>query len=114
MASGKKIIGKPSREFFHLAAASLGYEPKDILMIGDDIESDIKGTKDAGFKTALVKTGKFSQSDLKKGITPDFIIEDVTRIEEILSLWFKLEYLKWYLFVYLSFASLLELILQVN
>jgi ribonucleotide monophosphatase NagD (HAD superfamily) len=53
-------------------------------MIGDDIEADILGAKKAGLKTALVKTGKFTPSDLEKGIEPDFILEDINEVLEIL------------------------------
>jgi len=75
-----KIIGKPSETFFHLAVASMGLKPDEVLMIGDDIEADIKGAQDAGLMTALVKTGKFQQSDLERGIVPDFLLEDVNAL----------------------------------
>lgn len=81
-----KIIGKPSKDFFHLAVESMGLKPAEVLMIGDDIISDIRGAQDAGLKTALVQTGKFQISDLEKGIKPDVIIEDVTELPTLLSL----------------------------
>lgn len=76
-ASGKEatIIGKPSPSFFHKVADSLGLDPHEVLMVGDDIISDIGGAQQAGFKTALVKTGKFKESDLMSEIKPDIIIE---------------------------------------
>ena len=46
-------------------------------MIGDDIESDIEGAQNAGIYSILVKTGKFTNSDLEKGITPDEILESI-------------------------------------
>jgi len=75
-----KCIGKPSKDFFHLAVDSMHLEPNEVLMIGDDILSDIKGAQDAGLKTALVKTGKFQNTDLHKGIQPDLILDDVTAL----------------------------------
>ena len=80
-----KIIGKPSKDFFHLAVDSMGLKPEEVLMIGDDIISDIKGAQDAGLKTALVKTGKFQTSDLTRGIQPDTILSDVTELPTILA-----------------------------
>jgi len=71
------IIGKPSRTFFHLAVESMGLQPHEVLMVGDDIEADIKGAQDAGLKTALVKTGKFQKSDLLKGTAPDMILDSL-------------------------------------
>ncbi len=79
-----KLIGKPSPEFFHMAVASMGLEPEEVLMVGDDIESDIKGAMDAGLRAALVKTGKFQASDLAKGIEPDVILPDVTALPSLL------------------------------
>lgn len=74
------IIGKPSRAFFHLAVDSMNLKPEEVLMIGDDIVSDIKGAQDAGLKAALVKTGKFQVSDLQRDIMPDLILQDVAEL----------------------------------
>lgn len=81
-ASGQSasLIGKPSKEFYHLACASLHVKPNECMMIGDDIEGDIKGAQEAGIKAVLVKTGKFSKRDLSLGITPDYIVESIASI----------------------------------
>lgn len=85
-ASGKEatIIGKPSASFFHLVANSLGFEPHEVLMVGDDIISDIGGAQTAGFKTALVRTGKFKESDLHSEIKPDIICDSFTELADLL------------------------------
>lgn len=79
-ASGQeaRIIGKPSREFYHLACDGMGISPEDIVMIGDDIESDILGAQNAGLRAILVRTGKFSPNDLTRGIKPDKIIDSIS------------------------------------
>ncbi len=81
-ATGKKakLIGKPNKDFFLLAVKSMGLKPEEVAVIGDDIESDVKGSMDAGLKGILVKTGKFTPDDLKKGIKPDLIIEDINAL----------------------------------
>ena len=79
-----KIIGKPSKEFFYLAIKSLNLQPNEVLMVGDDIKSDILGAKKAGLKTALVKTGKFTNRDLQKGIKPDFLLDSVANLLEVI------------------------------
>jgi len=81
-ASGQKakIIGKPSKDFYLLACKSLGYSVDECVMIGDDIESDIKGAKDAGLETVLVKTGKFNENDLHQSIKPDYVIDSIADI----------------------------------
>ncbi len=75
------VIGKPSTTFFHEALNILNVEASDCAMIGDDIYSDIKGAQEAGLKGLLVKTGKFRESDLESGITPDEIYDSITQIE---------------------------------
>ncbi len=79
-----RLIGKPSREFFHLAVESMNLQPDEVLMIGDDIESDIGGAQDAGLRTALVKTGKFQPDDLDRDIRPDVVLPDVTALPSML------------------------------
>ncbi|MEE8588938.1 MAG: TIGR01458 family HAD-type hydrolase [Sulfurimonadaceae bacterium] len=84
-ASGKqaRIIGKPSRDFYHLACKAMEAKPEETLMIGDDIESDILGAQEAGLKAVLVETGKFTPSDLKRGITPDETIASIADLKNI-------------------------------
>ena len=85
-ASGKsaKILGKPSKDFFHLVCKDMGLNPNEALMIGDDIESDVLGAQKAGLKGVLVKTGKFQERDLQKGIKPDFMLTSIADIVNIL------------------------------
>ncbi len=72
-----QILGKPSKEFFHLACKDMGVDPNECIMIGDDIEGDVKGAQDAGIKGVLVKTGKFDPKDLSRGIEPDLILDSI-------------------------------------
>jgi len=85
-AAGKKgqIIGKPSPHFFALALDDLEMKPENVLMIGDDIESDIKGAQRMGMRGVLVKTGKYLPSDLeRKDVSPWKTITDIGEIESI-------------------------------
>lgn len=61
-----EILGKPAAGFFHAAVDSLGYKPQEVLMIGDDVESDVLGAIDAGLQACLVRTGKFLPDDEDK------------------------------------------------
>lgn len=86
-ASGKtaRVVGKPSRDFFELALADLGLPGSQVAMVGDDIEADIAGGKDAGLKTILVKTGKYRLEAVQKsGVRPDKIIESIADLPYIL------------------------------
>ena len=82
-ASGKQaqVVGKPSVAFFNLALDSLGLPPGEVLMVGDDIESDIGGAKGAGLPALQVRTGKYRVRDEDHpSITP------VGRIDSIATL----------------------------
>lgn len=75
------VFGKPSEAFFRAAADRLGLAPGGLLMIGDDIEADVRGARAAGLKAAVVKTGKFRAADLERGIRPDLVLESVQELE---------------------------------
>lgn len=61
-----EILGKPAAGFFHAAVTSLGCEPEEVLMIGDDVEADVIGAMEAGLQACLVRTGKYLPGDENK------------------------------------------------
>jgi len=72
------VVGKPSREFFRLAAEDLAIDdPGAILMVGDDVTTDCAGAKEFGCRAALVRTGKFRDADLARGPAPDLVLDSV-------------------------------------
>ncbi len=80
-----KIIGKPSRAFFRLALKHLNLNANEVLMIGDDMESDIAGAARLGIHTCLVQTGKFRPVDLEQSkTTPDFVLPSIAQLPELL------------------------------
>lgn len=78
-ATGRKalVFGKPAERFFHAAAEQLQVAPGEILMVGDDVVTDIGGAQKAGLRGVLVKTGKFRPSDLEGAVRPDVVLESV-------------------------------------
>ena len=74
------VLGKPAPAFFHAAADRLGLPPDAVMMVGDDIRTDIAGALAAGMKAALVKTGKFRPFDLEGGTRPDVVLESVAEL----------------------------------
>lgn len=54
-----EVVGKPSKAFFTLAAKRIGVPLSDVVMIGDDVDSDVGGALNAGTQAILVKTGKY-------------------------------------------------------
>jgi len=92
-ATGKEatVLGKPSKGFFHGICQKLAVLPEHTLMIGDDIESDIGGARNAGLKTVLVETGKYRAEFVKKvvrerGIKADLLIPSIADLPDALSL----------------------------
>jgi phospholysine phosphohistidine inorganic pyrophosphate phosphatase len=77
-ATGRKAVvtGKPARDFFSAATALLG-EDGSVYMIGDDIQGDIRAAQSAGLNAIQVRTGKFSESDLHAGVTPDALLDSI-------------------------------------
>ncbi len=79
------LAGKPSPEFFRAAVASLpaGSAERGLVMIGDDLWSDVRGAQEAGYRGWLVRTGKFREDALQEsGIVPDRILESITDLRE--------------------------------
>ncbi len=83
-ASGRRalVFGKPAAAFFHAAAERLGAPCGEVLMVGDDIESDIAGAQAAGMQAALVRTGKFRTLDLEGPVKPDAVLDSVAELAE--------------------------------
>jgi HAD superfamily hydrolase (TIGR01458 family) len=71
------VLGKPDRTFYLTATEGLGLEPGAVVMVGDDLRTDVEGAQRAGLAGVLVRTGKFAASDLDAGVTPDAVIDSI-------------------------------------
>ena len=80
-ATGKSaaVAGKPSSAFYAAAMASLGAGPaSSVVMIGDDLWSDVEGAQRAGLLGWLVRTGKYRDNVLRESsIRPDRILDSI-------------------------------------
>jgi HAD superfamily hydrolase (TIGR01458 family) len=86
-ATGKTavVMGKPSPHYFHMALASIGVEPGESVMIGDDVSSDTGGAMNAGMHGILVKTGKYDADTLMPAEPkPDLVINSIASIQDFL------------------------------
>lgn len=70
------ILGKPSPAFFHAAVSPLGCRPSEVLMVGDDVDTDINGALKAGLSAALVRTGKYRPGDETRIAVPGIGVYD--------------------------------------
>ncbi len=57
------VFGKPNKLFFEMAVNSMAVKAPGVLMVGDDLESDILGAQNCGVRGILVRTGKYQQAD---------------------------------------------------
>ena len=73
-----KVMGKPSRDFFDLAVNDMGVPKSAVAVIGDDIDSDVKGAQEAGLSGVLCKTGKFREEYFQaSSVKPDYILDSI-------------------------------------
>ena len=72
------LAGKPSPVIYDTAVSQLRLPDGDrarVVMVGDDIHSDIAGAQQAGLVAWAVETGKFSMADADRaGIAPDRVL----------------------------------------
>lgn len=80
-----EIFGKPTEAFYAEARRQIGVSPELTLMIGDDLESDVRGAQLAGMKGGLVLSGKTCRADLEStDVTPDLILDEVDDLTELI------------------------------
>lgn len=70
-----QIMGKPERPIFDMAAQLLNLSLPDLLMIGDNVETDIRGAAQHGMQSAFVLTGVSTIADYEQsGLSANLII----------------------------------------
>lgn len=85
-ASGKDavFIGKPNKAIFDTALKRLDLSKDEVLLVGDNLEVDIKGGLNVGLRTALILTGVSTREHLKESsIKPTWVVEGFEALEQI-------------------------------
>lgn len=80
------LVGKPSAAFFRTAAARTGVRLERLAVVGDDIDSDVRGARAAGLVAIQVRTGKFDsdrQRDLLPQERPQHVIDSIADLPEL-------------------------------
>ena len=75
---------KPDPSIFHYAATLAGVPTSQCLHIGDRITRDILGAKRAGFGLNVQVKHKYNHQEAACGAVPDYLINDLTELVEIL------------------------------
>ncbi len=80
------VLGKPSKTFFELALADAGMKASEVVMVGDDIDTDIGGAQAVGIPGVLVKTGKYRQDLVaKSSVRPAYVVESIAGLPKLLA-----------------------------
>lgn len=78
------IIGKPAPAMFEAGLRGVGAPACDALMVGDDIETDVRAAMGLGIRGVQVRTGKFRPEQLGEGPAPDEILDSVADLPALL------------------------------
>ena len=76
-------VGKPERYVFELTLRTMGLGKREVVMVGDRVSTDVKGAKEFGIASILVRTGEYGEDDVEGDIEPDFVfdcVRDVLRV----------------------------------
>ncbi|WP_292241909.1 HAD-IA family hydrolase [Mesorhizobium sp.] len=75
-----EFMGKPGRAIFQECIARAGTDR--LLMVGDQVDTDIKGAKAAGLDALLVTTGLNNSGELRQGENgaPDYVARNLDQI----------------------------------
>jgi 4-nitrophenyl phosphatase len=83
VAAKPVCVGKPSRPMFETAVQVLGLSPEEILMIGDNLASDVVGGAAIGARTALLLSGL--QDNRETAHPPDLVFTGLPELTEFLA-----------------------------
>lgn len=75
------IIGKPAPEMYRWAIELMGISPKDTLVVGDRLETDIAGAQALGCMTGLVLSGVATREEVSQWVpAPDMLALDLSTL----------------------------------
>ena len=74
IVSGDDGISKPEKHIFERARKVLGLKPEEMIMVGDSMPNDIKGAKNAGWKTVWLKRREWEKTDQEE-LYADYIVQ---------------------------------------
>jgi NagD protein len=82
-ATGRKAyhVGKPNPFMMRAARKRIGLSTDEVTMIGDTMETDIRGATDLGFRSILVLTGSSHREGLRQyPFAPTQIVESIAEL----------------------------------
>ncbi len=80
------VTGKPSVGIFEAALGDMGLEPGEVVMVGDDIDSDIGGAQSVGIRGTLVRTGKYRTEQAERSqVIPWAVIDSIADLDTLMA-----------------------------
>jgi HAD superfamily hydrolase (TIGR01458 family) len=81
-ASGVKAtyIGKPGPCMFELTLETMNLDRSAVAMVGDRVSTDVKGARNYGITSVLLRTGEFDEKDLEGDVKPDFAFDTIQEV----------------------------------
>ena len=82
------LVGKPSAAFFATASALLGIPRERLAVVGDDLETDVRGGRSAGLATIQVRTGKYDERLLLEAPAdqrPDHVVDTLAEVPSLVA-----------------------------
>jgi 4-nitrophenyl phosphatase len=78
------VLGKPSAPARELVEARLGVDPRECLVVGDRLDTDIAFGAAAGMTTALVRTGVTDDATLAASdVEPDYVLDSLADLDAV-------------------------------
>lgn len=82
-ATGRKAyhVGKPNPFMMRLARKRIGLATDEVIMVGDTMDTDIRGATDLGFQSILVLTGSTTRDSLREyPFAPTRVVESIAEL----------------------------------
>ncbi len=80
--SGEVGVGKPDPKIFEITLERTGARPDQAVMVGNGLETDIKGAQEAGVRAVWMNRKK---EQPENNVKPDYEISDISELESILT-----------------------------
>jgi 4-nitrophenyl phosphatase len=79
------VVGKPQRAIIDMALERMGLEPEHVILVGDNLETDIKAGISAGISTVLILTGVSARMDVVNSpVKPHRVVENYAELAHIM------------------------------
>jgi 4-nitrophenyl phosphatase len=80
------FVGKPQTIIIDIALERLGVTKEEAVIVGDNLESDIRAGQNAGVRTILILTGVSTREDLSENSAkPTWVVENFDELEDLLN-----------------------------